>query len=558
MGSAYRRYYVTVGDRQVHYRRVGDGPPIILLHASPQTADFVIPAMMSLANEFTLIGLDTPGYGGSDRLGLPEPTAADYADALAETLDALGIRRAPVYGTHTGAHIAMEFGLRFPERTAACFLDGISFNTVDEKQELVEQYAPAFTPVAGGGHLAWAWQHTRDQTIFYPWFRAERDRRVNQAIGDPEYLSKVVLWKMVAGSGYRIGYRAAFTHDSLAAIKTMAVPTLVIARAADILAHQASRLGDLPQCVRILKLPESREQWLVALREAFATANGDRTIPLPPETRAMRGRQWRGYVSQRGGQRLVRCGGGASGRPLVLLHGDMESSATLEDLARGLSRDRSVYALDIAGCADSDPLEDGASLADYVRDASGVCSALGLTEFDVYGRGLGATLALAMARSDSKVKRLVLDQPWAPSAEERVDLLAQYAPALSARWDGTHFLTAWSMLRDRALFWPWYRRTRDAIRWVEPDFDPNDLQRDLVELLKRPQTYGDYCRAMLASDVAGLTPGLTQSCLVLVRTGDRLATHADRLALAHAERRARPSRPSELVDVVADFLRSAR
>ena len=85
------RHFVRIGDREVHYRRAGQGPPFVLLHVSPQSSAFVLPAMMPLADRHTLIALDTPGYGESDPLRNSAPAMADYADALIETLAALGL-----------------------------------------------------------------------------------------------------------------------------------------------------------------------------------------------------------------------------------------------------------------------------------------------------------------------------------------------------------------------------------------------------------------------------------------------------------------------------------
>ncbi len=42
-----QRLFVAVGSGQVHYRRAGEGPPVVLLHR--------------LARNFTVVAVDTPG-----------------------------------------------------------------------------------------------------------------------------------------------------------------------------------------------------------------------------------------------------------------------------------------------------------------------------------------------------------------------------------------------------------------------------------------------------------------------------------------------------------------
>ena len=96
------RHFVTIGDRQVHYRRSGSGPPVVLLHQSPKSGREMVPVAEALADDFTLIIPDTPGNGNSDPIGLANPIMEDYGDNVALVLDALGIDKVGVYGFHTG------------------------------------------------------------------------------------------------------------------------------------------------------------------------------------------------------------------------------------------------------------------------------------------------------------------------------------------------------------------------------------------------------------------------------------------------------------------------
>ena len=107
--GAIEHRFVTSGERRVMVRRAGSGPPVVLLHESPRSSAAFIPMIEALAERFTVIAPDTPGYGGSDPLDLHRPQIADYADALKEVMDALGLERAALFGRHTGAAIAIEF-----------------------------------------------------------------------------------------------------------------------------------------------------------------------------------------------------------------------------------------------------------------------------------------------------------------------------------------------------------------------------------------------------------------------------------------------------------------
>ena len=119
------RRFQQVGDRRVHYFRSGDGPPAVLIHSSPANARLLFKEIERLSRDFTVFAFDTPGFGLSDPLPLTTMTVADLADAMARTLDAIAMPRCPVFGTHTGAAIALELGVRHPERMTVLVLDGV-------------------------------------------------------------------------------------------------------------------------------------------------------------------------------------------------------------------------------------------------------------------------------------------------------------------------------------------------------------------------------------------------------------------------------------------------
>ncbi|MGZ7144859.1 alpha/beta fold hydrolase, partial [Streptococcus pyogenes] len=77
------------GPRQVHYRRSGQGPALVLLHQSPQSSRELAALMQRWSVHFTLIAPDTPGYGQSDPLGPASLGIADFAEALGEFVDAI-------------------------------------------------------------------------------------------------------------------------------------------------------------------------------------------------------------------------------------------------------------------------------------------------------------------------------------------------------------------------------------------------------------------------------------------------------------------------------------
>jgi len=113
---------VTADRRIIGYRETGAGPALVLLHGVGSGAASWAAQLDSFAARFRVIAWDAPGYGESAPLAPATPSAADYADALASFLDALGVATAIVVGHSLGALIAASFARRHPARVRALIL----------------------------------------------------------------------------------------------------------------------------------------------------------------------------------------------------------------------------------------------------------------------------------------------------------------------------------------------------------------------------------------------------------------------------------------------------
>jgi pimeloyl-ACP methyl ester carboxylesterase len=94
----------------------GAGDPVLLLHGLGATKGSFLPTVAALAPSFRVIALDLPGFGDSYK-----PVAAPYhppffARAVLDVLDELGVERAHLVGNSLGGRVALEVGLRHPER----------------------------------------------------------------------------------------------------------------------------------------------------------------------------------------------------------------------------------------------------------------------------------------------------------------------------------------------------------------------------------------------------------------------------------------------------------
>lgn len=100
-GGSDQVHSVEVGGISLAYRRAGSDPPLVLLHGAYQDSRYWARQLADLADQFTVIAPDAPGFGSSDD---PPDTwrAADYGEALAPFLDTLGLQRPLVLGLSFG------------------------------------------------------------------------------------------------------------------------------------------------------------------------------------------------------------------------------------------------------------------------------------------------------------------------------------------------------------------------------------------------------------------------------------------------------------------------
>jgi len=100
----------------------GVGEPVLLIHGLGATKGSFLPTVAALADSFRTIALDLPGFGDSVKpLGVPYH-APYFARVVVELMDAMGLRQAHVIGNSMGGRVALELGMRYPERVARLVL----------------------------------------------------------------------------------------------------------------------------------------------------------------------------------------------------------------------------------------------------------------------------------------------------------------------------------------------------------------------------------------------------------------------------------------------------
>ena len=532
--TGFCRHFADVAGREFHYLRTGSGPVLVLLPAFPWSAGSLAPLAEALAGEFTVVVMDLPGCGNSHPLG-DSPTLGDYADAVTENLGALDIGRCHLYGTGTGAQVALEVGVRHPKRVSDVVLDQLPLLEDSQRSELAERFCPRFDPSWDGTHIAAIWWWCREQSLFRPWYFPGAETRLDTDEPSPDVLQRRAADVLRAGDRYGDGLRAAFAHSPANSLGQLEVPWTLVPSPADPLTPPGARIPAPGTHGTVIHLPPGPDRSL-QLRALFDSGNGaDRSLQTPARTSAA-GAIERCYLTTRSGQLLMRRIVG-SGRPLVMLHASPTSSALLEPLMRELARGRPVIALDTAGNGDSDPpTGDGPfDIGDFAAIVNEALDILEVGELDLYGTHTGALIATDVTLARPGVRRLILegvtmfDDGDRPDLLPRSELLANYLPTFKPTWDGTHLLAAWHFRRAFTTYWPWFRRNRDGIRWV-PMVELSAFHRGLVEVAKRLDTYHLPYRAALAYPTADRLSLIGVPTLIAAHPDDPLQAHSPEAA----------------------------
>jgi pimeloyl-ACP methyl ester carboxylesterase len=446
----------TADGREVGYRRLGEGPPVVLLHASPRSAAALLPLAARLADRFTVFAFDTPGFGWSEPLRIARPDSEDYGDALIGAMEALGIARAPVYGSHTGAAIAVAAAIRHPGRISALALDGYAIFTPTEQAEYIASYLAPIRPDWDGTHLAFLWGRVKDQFSFFPWYLRGQAARLPRPLLPPAAMQAVVVDFLAAGDAYRPAYASAFRFPGLAGLRALTVPTVVMARSDDLLFGHLDALTGLPPGIAVQRLPADDAALAAAVAAALAPAEGAAPAVPPPQRAARPQAPAQEVLRVPGGTIGAVLSGRAEGRPVVLLPPIPGSARGLDGLARALGHARPVIALDLPGF--------GASAVEgpVVPALRAALAALGVAGFDTVALGESAAFALDLATAP-----VLLD----PVPETARAALREAMVDVTPRIDGTHLLAAWHQLRDMALWRPWI--ARDPAHALDIGTDPD-------------------------------------------------------------------------------------
>jgi pimeloyl-ACP methyl ester carboxylesterase len=213
---------VRSGDAEIVYEVLGKGPPVLLLHPFPANHELWMPAAQALTSRYQLILPDLRGHGDSET-GEGTATMQKHAADIIRVLNDAGVGRVPMAGISIGGYALFEVWRQRRDRVSALAL----FNTK----------APADNSEARAGRLKSASDVMERGTE--PFFEGLVLKLIGKTTREtrPDLVARAMrmMRKMSPEDVAAVQRGIAERPDSMATLKTINVPTLIVTGDEDIL-----------------------------------------------------------------------------------------------------------------------------------------------------------------------------------------------------------------------------------------------------------------------------------------------------------------------------------
>jgi pimeloyl-ACP methyl ester carboxylesterase len=120
--QAYEERSVALAHGALTWLEAGHGDAVVLLHGVGSAARSFHAQLEGLSRRWRVLAWNAPGYGASTGFAADAPDVGDYADAVAQWLDATSITACHLVGHSLGSLIAARFAADYPARVKSLTL----------------------------------------------------------------------------------------------------------------------------------------------------------------------------------------------------------------------------------------------------------------------------------------------------------------------------------------------------------------------------------------------------------------------------------------------------
>ena len=373
---------------------------------------------------------------------------------MAALRQALGLERVGVYGSATGAQIAVEWAKAEPQALSGIMLDNAAAFDDAERSRIIKGYLPDVTPSPDGSHLARAWLAAHDATLFFPWQAPSAENRIAQQLAPAAAMQATARGYLRAGPGYAAVYRAAFRNERVERLAPVAIPLVILRWQGSILARWTGRLDTQSWGAHVTMAhcgPSLDDRWACLERHLERILPGD---SVQAEGLCLDSGRLR-YVDSSFGQIRYRCPAGAPPNRLLIPQPGATGGSLLDTNGHPAS-----VVVDLPGHGGS-ALPESLTFGHCVEAVRRVAAATGAADTSIAGAGASDALAKAVAATAAN---------WNHAQAGAADFEG-LPPDLTPERSGAHLFRAWHWLREQFL-------ARD-----EAPPEPLRLTRMLIDLI---------------------------------------------------------------------------
>jgi pimeloyl-ACP methyl ester carboxylesterase len=271
--TSIQKIHLPMAEGQLFFRTSGKGPLLVLLHPSPQHSGRMEGLISLLSPHFQVVAPDTPGYGLSDPLHPAPEQMKDYLPFIEAIRAHFCASALYLYGTATGAQLAIAYALAYPEKVNHLFIDNAAHFGDDMRKQLLENYFISLEPSSNGAHLKRLWQMAERSCLFFPWYCEDEKHRIANALPAPDIIQGIVQDHLLAGKDYARAYRAAFLHEQAANLQQLKIPATLFRWLGSPLLPYINHLleFELPANIQVVDTPAGlSERWKVMQQSFFS------------------------------------------------------------------------------------------------------------------------------------------------------------------------------------------------------------------------------------------------------------------------------------------------
>jgi pimeloyl-ACP methyl ester carboxylesterase len=129
-----------------------DAPVILMLHGIGAHAAYFRFQLAGLSPHFRVIAWNAPGYYLSDAMVTKTPSDWDYALAVADFADSLGLKKFTLTGNSFGSAVAQAFAIHFSDRVQGMLLSGTGVGQIAISNEREKSFKQRLNDLAKGGY----------------------------------------------------------------------------------------------------------------------------------------------------------------------------------------------------------------------------------------------------------------------------------------------------------------------------------------------------------------------------------------------------------------------